>query len=85
MRSKLWGDNFFDSKGKKWVKNNKGTDDILLQRAFVQFIMDPIIKLTNTIIEGKKKKVKKMIKGCGVKLNTEEKQLEGKKLLKLVM
>jgi hypothetical protein len=47
--------------------------------------MDPIIKLTNVIIEGRKKKVKKMIKGCGVKLNSEEKHLEGKKLLKLVM
>jgi hypothetical protein len=30
MRSKLWGDNFFDSKGKKWVKNNKGTDGEML-------------------------------------------------------
>jgi elongation factor 2 len=35
MRNKLWGDNFFDAKGKKWIKNNKDGEGNILERAFV--------------------------------------------------
>ena len=36
MMQKLWGDNYFDAKGKKWVKSDR---DGQLERAFCQFIM----------------------------------------------
>jgi elongation factor 2 len=39
MMSKLWGENYFDAKNKKWVKK-PGPEG--LQRCFVQFIMDPL-------------------------------------------
>jgi len=55
MMSKLWGDNYFDAPGKKWVCRDKDSNGKLIQRAFVQFIMDPIIKLTNVVVEGKEK------------------------------
>merc|ERR1719399_430414 len=35
MMQKLWGDNYFDAKGKKWVKSDR---DGQLERAFCQFI-----------------------------------------------
>ena len=33
MMQKLWGDNYFDAKGKKWVKSDR---DGTLERAFCQ-------------------------------------------------
>jgi len=35
--------------------------------------MKPIVKLTNAIIDGKQKKIDKMLKVCKVELTTEEK------------
>jgi len=36
MKEKLWGDNYFDQKGKKWKGHNKADEgDTPLKRAFV--------------------------------------------------
>ncbi|KAH7461469.1 Elongation factor 2 [Phytophthora ramorum] len=56
-----------------------------LKRAFCQFIMDPIIKMFDAIMNDKKSKYEKMMKAVGVELKTEEKELTGKPLLKRVM
>lgn len=45
LRSKLWGDNFYDAKAKKWKHEPVSEEGKELKRAFVQFIMDPICKL----------------------------------------
>jgi elongation factor 2 len=47
---KLWGDNFYDAKKKKWVTTDVDDEGKKLQRGFVQFIMDPIIKLMRNIM-----------------------------------
>ncbi|KAH8054857.1 hypothetical protein JL720_14380 [Aureococcus anophagefferens] len=52
MMQKLWGDNFFDAKGKKWVKSDK---DGTLERAFCQFIMSPICKMFTAVMEDKRR------------------------------
>lgn len=49
---RLWGDNYFDTKSKKWKNHNAGDAGETLQRAFCTFIMDPIIKLSRAVIEG---------------------------------
>jgi len=82
MMMKLWGDWFFDAKGKKWVKNDKGGT---LKRAFNQFIMDPIIKMFDAIINDKTIKYQKMMKAVGVTLVGDELELTGKPLLKRTM
>lgn len=83
MMQKLWGDWYFDADNKKWTtKNNaKGT----LKRAFCQFIMDPIVKMFDAIMNDKKQKIEKMLKAVGVELKSDEKELTGKPLLKRVM
>jgi len=82
MMQKLWGDWFFDAKGKKWKKNDgSGT----LKRAFVQFIMDPIVKMFDAIINEKTQKYNKMMKAVGVTLKGDDKELTGKPLLKRTM
>jgi len=82
MMAKLWGDWFFDAAGKKWVKNSQ---DGKLQRAFNQFIMDPIIKMCDAVINEKTVKYTKMMKAVGVSLTPEESEWRGKVLLKRIM
>jgi elongation factor 2 len=82
MRSKLWGDNYFNKKTNKWTKK-PGDDN--LPRAFCQFIMDPICKMFDAVMNDKKQKIAKMLKSVGVELKPEDKELTGKPLLKRIM
>jgi len=82
MMMKLWGDWFFDAKGKKWKKNDAGGT---LKRAFCQFIMDPIVKMFDAITNEKVQKYNKMMKAVGVTLKGDDKELTGKPLLKRTM
>jgi len=47
--------------------------------------MEPIIKLARAIIEGNTEQMDKMMKSVGVALKSEEKEITGKALLKIVM
>jgi len=85
MKAKLWGDWFFDAAGKKWITENVGTDGKNLSRAFCQFIIDPIVKIFSNCMMGKTDVVFKMIASLGVELTTEEKELQEKKLIKVIM
>lgn len=85
MMEKLWGDNYFDAKAKKWKKHSapdEGTEP--LQRCFVQFIMDPIVRLANAIMNDQKEKVWKMLKALNIVIKETEKEKAGKELLKLI-
>lgn len=84
MMTKLWGDNFFDAKAKKWKNTNGADDGSTLDRCFVKFIMDPIVKLCRAIMNNNKERAFKMCKSLGINLKTEERELEGKPLLKRV-
>ena len=69
----------------KWTSNNETKKGKKLDRCFVKFIMNPIIKLTTAVIEGDEKKMNKMLKACNVELTKTDKEKEGKKLLKIIM
>merc|ERR1712000_575026 len=85
LMKKLWGDNFFDAKAKKWVKRSTDANGKPLKRAFCQYVMDPINLLFKTIMNGEKAKYEKMLKSLGVNLSPDERDLMGKALLKTVM
>mgnify|MGYP000002884004 FL=1 len=85
MMQKLWGDNFFDAKAKKWRVDGETEDGKSLRRAFAQFIMDPICKLCQSIIEGNQEQYMKMLTTLELELSQEDKLLQGKQLLKAVM
>jgi elongation factor 2 len=85
LMQKLWGENYFDAEGKKWVSKPQSSSGKALPRAFCQFILDPIYKLVEAIMNGSKDKWEKMLKALNIVLKTEEKELEGKSLLKAVM
>lgn len=49
---KLWGDNYFDPTAKKWKKDPTDDEGKPLKRAFCAFIMEPIMRLARSIVEG---------------------------------
>eukprot|EP00216_Chloropicon_sp_CCMP2111_P005196 CAMPEP_0198234072 /NCGR_PEP_ID=MMETSP1446-20131203/167_1 /TAXON_ID=1461542 ORGANISM="Unidentified sp, Strain CCMP2111" /NCGR_SAMPLE_ID=MMETSP1446 /ASSEMBLY_ACC=CAM_ASM_001112 /LENGTH=846 /DNA_ID=CAMNT_0043914801 /DNA_START=322 /DNA_END=2862 /DNA_ORIENTATION=- len=85
MMEKLWGDNFFDAKTKKWSKKHTGSDTC--KRAFVQFIYEPIKAIIDGCMQGKKESVFKKMESLGIfhLLKGEDKELDGKPLMKRVM
>jgi elongation factor 2 len=85
MMEKLWGDNYFDAKSKKWYKDSVNDEGENLKRAFCAFIMEPIIKMARSIMDGNIEQMNKMLVSLELTLKSEEKELVGKHLLKLVM
>jgi len=89
MMKKLWGENFFNPKTKKWSKN-KDDDN---KRSFNMYVLDPIYMVFDAIMNFKKDQVDKLLgklttaDGKLVKdvLKHEEKEMEGKPLMKCVM
>ena len=84
MMEKLWGDNFFDAKAKKWKNHDKADDGGNIKRAFVGFMMEPIIRLCRATMNGEMEKVDKMLINLEITLKSEERQLQGKHLMKNV-
>merc|ERR1711970_649610 len=81
MLKNLWGNRFYYAKEKKW-KNEGGPGG---SRGFNMFVLDPIYKLFKSIMDFKKDVYEKILTKMNIKLETDEKDLEGKPLLKVVM
>jgi elongation factor 2 len=83
LMNKLWGENFFNLKTKKW-SSKKSEDNV---RSFCQFILDPIYKVFDVIMNFKKEETAKLLDKLDVKgkMKHEELQQEGKPLMKAVM
>ncbi len=69
LQKKLWGDNYYDPSTKKWITSDTGSDGTKLERGFVQFIMNPIIKLTKNIFNNNKEAVFKIIGNLNIQLS----------------
>jgi len=89
MMKKLWGESFFNPKTKKWSKS-KDNDN---KRSFCMYVLDPIYMVFDAIMNFKKEQTEKLLtklttaSGKMVKdvLKNEEKEMEGKPLMKAVM
>jgi len=81
LMSKLWGESFFNPKTKKWSKS-KDNDNV---RSFNMYILDPIYKVFDSIMNFKKEESAKLLEKLDIKLSYEDSQLEGKPLMKVVM
>jgi len=81
LMKKLWGENYFNSKTKKWNKAKAEDND----RSFCKYILDPIYKVFDAIMNFKKPETEKLLKALDIKLKHEDAQLEGKPLMKVVM
>jgi len=85
LMERLWGDNFFDPKAKKWKKKGVSDEGKPLPRAFCQFVLDPIYKVFQCIMNHENEKIAKMLKSLKIELRGEDRDLVGKPLLKVVM
>ncbi|KAI9475397.1 MAG: elongation factor 2 [Benjaminiella poitrasii] len=85
MMNKLWGENYFNPKTKKWTTKSTDASGAQLERAFNMFVLDPIYRLFDSIMNFKKDQTKVLLEKLDVTLATDEKDLEGKALLKVVM
>ncbi|GJJ76982.1 elongation factor 2 [Entomortierella parvispora] len=85
MMEKLWGENYFNPTTKKWTNKNTDGDGKPLERAFSQFVLDPIFKIFDTVMNGKKETAFVMLEKLNISLKQDEKDMEGKPLLKLIM
>ena len=85
MMVRLWGDNFYDAKAKVWRTSNMDADGNKLARAYVQFIVDPIIKVSKACLENDKELIAKLVDTMGVKLTSEDKENSDKKLMRIIL
>ncbi|XP_026061063.1 elongation factor 2-like [Carassius auratus] len=85
MMKKLWGDRYFDPATGEFSNSANGPDGEKLPRTFTQLILDPIFKVFDAIMNFKKDEAAKLIEKLDIKLDTEDKDKEGKPLLKAVM
>jgi elongation factor 2 len=56
-----------------------------LERAFNQFILDPIFRIFNAVMNFKKDEIPTLLEKLNIKLTPEDREKEGKQLLKVVM
>jgi len=81
LMKRLWGDHCFNPKTNKWSKSIK--EDYT--RGFCMFVLTPIYKVTQAIMNEDNEAIDKLVKKTGVTLKPEERGLVGKKLLKTFM
>lgn len=79
--NRLWGENFFNAKTKKWQKQKEADN----KRSFCMYILDPIYKVFDAIMNYKKEEIPTLLEKIGVTLKHEDKDKDGKALLKVVM
>lgn len=85
MMGKLWGDNYFDQKAKKWKKTDQADDGSTLERAFCKLCMSPITIIFKAAMADDVDKLVALMEKMGITLTADEKDLRQKKLLKCVM
>ena len=79
---RLWGDNYYNPKEKKWGDE---PEDDTVKRAFCANILEPLIKLANTVASGKKEVYQPLLQKLKIELKGEELELQGKYLMRKVM
>jgi elongation factor 2 len=78
------GDNYFNPHTKKWTtkSTHEGKE---LERAFNQFILDPIFRIFAAVMNFKKDEIPVLLEKLNIKLSVDDRDKEGKQLLKVIM
>ena len=83
--TRLWGENYFDSKSRKWQKSGVTDSGETLRRAFCTMVIEPMKNIATACVEGNYETLNKMLRALGIELSPAEKELQGRKLLKEIM
>merc|ERR1712142_264504 len=81
MGKRLWGDHCFNPKTNKWSKSMK--EDYV--RGFCMFVLTPIYKVAQAIMNEDNDAIDKLVKKTGCTLKPEDRAKVGKQLLKTFM
>jgi elongation factor 2 len=81
MKTCLWGNNFYSSSKKIWVKE-KGTN---CHRGFCKFVLEPVIKVCKAGMENDWPVLDKMLGSLELKISKDDRELVGKALTKKIM
>ena len=81
LMNRLWGENFYNPSSKKWSKKF----DEGYNRSFCMFVLDPIFKVFDAIMNFKKEETAKLLEKLNIVLKGDDKEKDGKNLLKVVM
>lgn len=85
LMKKFWGENFFNTKTKKWTTKQHNNDGTQNPRGFCHFILKPINDLIQAIMEEKTEKYEKLLKRLNVKMPKDSVGQTGKPFLKAAM
>lgn len=88
LMKRMWGDNFHN--GKKWTTSiitaqQSANSEAPYRRGFIAYVLEPIYKMFDAVMNNKKEVYDKLVTKLGVKLTSEEKELVEKPLLKTIM
>lgn len=81
LMNRLWGENFYNPTTRKWGKSGEEG----YKRAFCMFVLDPIFKIFDAIMNFRKDETAKLLEKLNIVLKGTDKEEEGKNLLKIVM
>ncbi|CAH8542164.1 unnamed protein product [Dicrocoelium dendriticum] len=82
LMNRLWGENFYNIKTKKWTKVRQSEDDI---RGFNQFVLTPIYTVFDTVMKKSREEQTTLLTKMGIKLDESEYALPDKQRLKCIM
>jgi elongation factor 2 len=85
LMTKLWGDNYYNTDKNKWTSKQFGEDGKQYKRGFCQFILEPIIALSNAIMNNKQELVTELIEKLNIPISKADRDLQQKALLKTCM
>ncbi|KAJ2948253.1 hypothetical protein O0L34_g7481 [Tuta absoluta] len=81
LMNRLWGENFFNPTTKKWAKQKDNEN----KRSFCMYVLDPIYKVFDAIMNFKKEEIEGLLKKLNIAIKHEDADKDGKALLKVVM
>ncbi|KAJ2679651.1 translation elongation factor 2 [Coemansia spiralis] len=85
MMKKLWGENYFNAKTKKWSTKSADDSGDKKDRAFNMFALDPIYKIFDSTMNGRKDEALALATKLDIALTSEERDTADKALLKVIM
>ncbi|ELU13261.1 hypothetical protein CAPTEDRAFT_217885 [Capitella teleta] len=81
LMTRLWGSHFYNAEQRKW----KSTGGEGYERGFNKFVLRPIYKVLHACLEKKEEELASVLTTLGIKLTSEESELNGKDLMRAVM
>lgn len=85
MKAKLWGDNFFNPSTRRWTISATDAEGKPLERAFNMFILGPLYRIFDAVMNSKRDLIDLILEKLEVKLSKDEHDLEGRPLLKTIL